>query len=99
MAGTLWSHRDAYIENSPFFYLDRVHASVLLISGMADESKVVQAREAYHALRRLDKCVTWRSYRYEGHHTLKWSHANLRDLATSVVDWFDSELKGDIERR
>ena len=92
LGGTLWSRRDAHIENSPFFYLDRVKASLLLISGTGDANVSVQAEDAFRALRRLNKKVAWRSYPDEPHFSCDWSREHLRDMCNAVLDWFDEHL-------
>jgi dipeptidyl aminopeptidase/acylaminoacyl peptidase len=40
MGGTPWQYRDRYIQNSPFFYLDRVQTPILLQYGGAAFSQV-----------------------------------------------------------
>jgi dipeptidyl aminopeptidase/acylaminoacyl peptidase len=47
MGGSLWAKREDYIENSPIFYLDRVHTPVLLTCGSRDLVPPVQAEEVY----------------------------------------------------
>jgi dipeptidyl aminopeptidase/acylaminoacyl peptidase len=90
--GALWERRDAYIENSPLFYLDRVTTPLLLISGGAHAEEPAQAGEAFSALRRLGKRVELRIYRGEGHAPILWSEANYRDVCERVLAWFDEHL-------
>lgn len=93
MNGTLWQQRAAYIENSPLFYLDRTQTPLLLIVGSEDEANAAQAQEAFNALRRLGQRVEMRLYTHEGHGVTGWSEANVRDVCTRIIAWFDEFLK------
>ena len=90
--GSLWERRDAYIENSPLFYLDRVVTPLLLISGGTHADEPAQGGEAFSALRRLGKRVELRVYRGEGHVPILWSETNYRDACERVLAWFDEHL-------
>jgi dipeptidyl aminopeptidase/acylaminoacyl peptidase len=92
MGGSLWENRDAYIENSPLFYLDRVQTPVLLAAGTGNREDAAQAREAFSALRRLGRRVELRLYRGESHAPFHWSCENLRNLCDHVLDWFETYL-------
>jgi dipeptidyl aminopeptidase/acylaminoacyl peptidase len=88
--GTLWEKRDAYIENSPLFYLDRVRTPLLVICGTAQPEEELQARQTYGALRRLGKRVELRLYRDEGHCPSTWSEPSARDVSERIAAWFDA---------
>ena len=54
MGGTPWEFRERYIENSPFFYLDRVETPLLLIHGAEDTASApFNADQVFVGLRRL----------------------------------------------
>jgi dipeptidyl aminopeptidase/acylaminoacyl peptidase len=91
--GTLWEKRDAYIENSPLFYLDRVTTPLLLVVGTNDTTNTAQAGEVFNGLRRLGKRVELRLYQNESHCTDGWSQSNTRDVCESMIAWFDTFLK------
>ena len=93
MGGSLWEKRQAYIENSPLFYLDRVETPVLLSCGTRNQEEPAQAGEAFSALRRLGKSVEVRFYEGEDHWAGEWSERNLRDLYSAICAWFDRYLK------
>jgi len=93
LGGSLWERREAYIENSPLFYLDRVRTPLLLVHGCEDLGAHAQAGEAFNALRRLGQPVELRRYHKEGHWPGTWSETNLRDLCERVLCWFDEYLK------
>jgi dipeptidyl aminopeptidase/acylaminoacyl peptidase len=92
MGGPLWERRDAYVENSPLFHLDRVTTPLLLVCGGVNPGEVSQAGEAFSALRRLGQRVELRVYRGEGHRIGVWSEASYRDLCDRVLAWFDTFL-------
>ena len=92
LGGSPWENRDAYIENSPFFYLDRVSTPLLLVCGTGDQDGSTQAEETFVALRRLGKRVELRLYKDEHHGTSAWSRDALDDLYRRVVDWFNCHV-------
>ena len=95
LGGSLWENRDAYIENSSLFYLDRVTTPLLLFSGDDDTGAFAQASETFSALRRLGQRVELRNYKGEGHWPGSWSESNLRDVLNRTIAWFDEHLKPD----
>jgi dipeptidyl aminopeptidase/acylaminoacyl peptidase len=91
MGGTPWQYRNRYIENSPFFYLDRVQTPVLLEYGDADETVApYNSRMAFVALRRLGKTATLVGYAGEDHVLAKTS--NQIDFSNRMLDWFAKYL-------
>ena len=93
LGGSLWESRDAYIENSSLFYLDRVTTPLLLLSGDGDTGAFTQASETFSALRRLGQRVELRNYLGEDHWPGVWSAANLRDVLARTLAWFDEHLR------
>lgn len=92
LGGSPWENRAAYIENSPFFCLDRVSTPLLLVCGTGDQEGSNQAEETFIALRRLGKRVELRLYKDEHHGTSAWSRDALDDLCRRVVDWFNCHV-------
>jgi dipeptidyl aminopeptidase/acylaminoacyl peptidase len=93
MPGNPWEFRDRYIENSPFFFLDRVRTPVLLLHGGADPTVLpARAAETFVALRRLGRPVELVRYEGEGHHPGTWSVANATDYWQRIFGWFDKYL-------
>jgi dipeptidyl aminopeptidase/acylaminoacyl peptidase len=89
-----WERRDRYVENSPFFYLDRVRTPLLILQGARDYvAPVYGADELFTGLRRLGKEVEYAKYGSEGHNPEVWRTAHQRDYYTRIVKWFDSHLK------
>lgn len=94
MGGTPWEFRERYIENSPFFYLDRVETPLLLIHGSEDSASFpFNADQVFVGLRRLGKQVEYAKYLGEEHSESGWGYANQIDYLTRVINWFDEHLK------
>jgi dipeptidyl aminopeptidase/acylaminoacyl peptidase len=94
MGASPWEVRDSYVENSPFFYLDRVRTPLLLMHGDIDPAPVDQADQVYFAMRRLGKPVEYARYAGMGHSTT--DSGNERDYLERIIGWFDRHLKGDM---
>jgi dipeptidyl aminopeptidase/acylaminoacyl peptidase len=92
MGASPWERRDRYIENSPFFYLDRVTTPLLLIHGGRDDPVV--SRETFVALRRLGNDVAYAEYPDVRHAFVDASLEQQRDYYTRVLTWFDRYLRG-----
>jgi dipeptidyl aminopeptidase/acylaminoacyl peptidase len=90
MGGSPWQYRDRYIENSPFFYLDRVSTPLLLIHGGDDHPAL--AEQTFSALRRLSKRVEYARYEGEGHHQMTWSLEDQADYWGRILRWYDRYL-------
>jgi dipeptidyl aminopeptidase/acylaminoacyl peptidase len=92
MGGDPWELRSRYVENSPFFYLDRIKTPVLLVHGTADVAVPVMESDAvYVALWRLGKEVEYARYVGEGHGG--WSRINSLDYVQRTLAWFERYLK------
>ena len=93
MGGSPWEVPERYVENSPFFRLDRVEAPVLLLHGGEDDAvPPFLADQLFTALRRLGKTVTYARYAGEGHWEGTWSRANQLDALRRTLAWFDRYL-------
>lgn len=68
MGTTPWQDRNRYIENSPFFYYDRIHTPLLMMAGVDDNAVPLKDHnETFVALRRLGKEVEYLRYAGESH--------------------------------
>src|SRR5262249_42902772 len=95
MGGTPWQFRQRYIDNSPFFYLDRTETPLLIVHGAEDRAvRSFLGDEMFVALRRLGKEVQYAKYQGEDHSPPYWSYANQLDLSNRMIGWFDRYLKG-----
>jgi dipeptidyl aminopeptidase/acylaminoacyl peptidase len=96
MGGSPWEFRERYLENSPFFYLDRVQTPLLIIHGSKDDAvPVYLADGVFTGLRRLGKTVSYARYEGESHWEGTWHRANQLDALNRVIAWFDRYLKGE----
>ncbi len=93
IGGTLWEARDAYIDNSPVFFADRIETPLLIMFGDQDDAVPwYQGIELYLAMRRLGKDAVFLQYRGEPHHLKQY--ANKLDYALKMKAFFDHHLKG-----
>ncbi|HYE87836.1 MAG TPA: prolyl oligopeptidase family serine peptidase, partial [Vicinamibacterales bacterium] len=66
--GTLWDNRDAFVENSPVFHLNKMATPLLLMHGDADlATPHTESEQVFVGLRRLGKVVEYVRYGGEGH--------------------------------
>ncbi len=87
-----WGDPEAYVRNSPLFFLDKVQASVLLLNGSEDIASAGQAAEAYSGLLRLGRKVEWIQYEGADHFTPEWECTKFEHLCNAILDWFDQNL-------
>ncbi len=93
MGGSPWQVRDKYIENSPYFYLDRVESPLLIVHGAEDTTVApFLADELFVALRRLGKEVEYAKYEGEGHSVVYWKYSNQADYCRRMLSWFQQHL-------
>jgi dipeptidyl aminopeptidase/acylaminoacyl peptidase len=94
MGGHPWSERlQPYIEQSPYFQLDKIKTPLLLTHGDSDRIVSSQlSKEIFVGLRRLDKPVVLALYRGENHGIGGWRHDNLEDYWNRVWSWWDRWL-------
>ena len=95
MGGTPWDRRDRFVENSPFFYFDRIQTPLLVIQGTSDTAIApFLGDQTFVALRRLGKEVEYAKYEGEGHSPAQeWSYLHKVDLCQRMLRWLESHLK------
>jgi len=89
IGGTPWQMRERYIENSPYFDLDKVTTPVLLECGK-DDDLCTGSGEMFISLRRLGKEVDLVQYDGEGHVPL--GRANVIDFWNRRIEFVDRQL-------
>ena len=93
IGGTLWDETQRYLDNSPLFFADQVATPLLMLHNDQDGAVPwYQGIEFFLALRRLDKPSWLLNYNGEEHGIKK--HANRRDYATRMSQFFDHYLRG-----
>ena len=95
MGGTPWERRERFIENSPFFYFDRIQTPLLIIQGSTDTAVApFLSDQIFVALRRLGKEAAYAKYEGEGHSPAQeWSYEHQVDLSYRMIRWLDEHLK------
>lgn len=89
---TLWEDREAYIRNSPLFFLDKVNTPLLMMNNDADGAVPwYQGIELYNGLRRLNKSAWLLNYNNDAHNLTK--RANQMDLSIRMLQFFNHYLK------
>jgi len=92
---TPWASRDVFLDNSPYFFLDRIQVPVLVIHGTSDDAVPVHlADEMFNGLERLGKDGVYVQYIGENHVPAEFSFSNQMDLQNRLVAWFAKHLKG-----
>jgi len=82
----------AYAQSSPMTFIKNVRTPTLIVVGDSDkECPAPQSYEYWHALRTLGVETKLVVYENEGHHFRK--PANVEDLVTRSVDWFNTHLR------
>ena len=93
MVDSPWENLEKYISNSPYFRLNELKASVLLLHGGRDGTiPVARAEETFIALRRLGKKAKLVIYEKEEHHPESYSKKNALHQLQTIIDWLDKEL-------
>jgi len=99
MGGTPWQYRQRYIDNSPFFFLDKVQTPLLLIHGGADETvPPYLSGEIFVGLRRLGNETVLALYEGEDHWEGSWSYSNQLDYSQRILNWFDTHLSRNVAK-
>ncbi|HVT11498.1 MAG TPA: prolyl oligopeptidase family serine peptidase [Fimbriimonadaceae bacterium] len=93
IGGSLWADPLKYIENSPIFYVDKIHTPLLIMSNDKDGAVPwYQGIEYFSALRRLSKPAWLVSYNDEDHNIVQ--RKNRKDWSIRMQQFFDHYLKG-----
>jgi dipeptidyl aminopeptidase/acylaminoacyl peptidase len=89
MHGTPWEYRERYLQNSPYFFLDRVTTPLLIERGLQDHISSANGG-VYLALKRLNKEVEFLEYGTEDH--VVQQPANVIDFWQRRIDWMQRFL-------
>jgi dipeptidyl aminopeptidase/acylaminoacyl peptidase len=94
IGATPWQRPDLYIENSPFFHLNKVNTPLVIMANDADGAVPwYQGIEFFTALRRLGKKVWMLNYNGEAHNLVE--RKNRKDIQVREQQYFDWLLKGE----
>jgi len=93
MMGHPWEYFDQYKRNSPFFYLDNVSSSVLILHGGSDPTVLTsEAEELFIGLRRLKKKSRLLIFANQGHHPGSWDRSEAIQYWDEIFKWLETEL-------
>ena len=87
-----WENPLRYVENSPFFYLDRLVTPLMIQAGGEDQNIHPYSEQVFTALKYLHKDVTYLRYEDEGHVLLR--SVNRVDYWNRVLPFLDRHVKG-----
>lgn len=93
MGESPWADLKRYIDNSPFYRLDRIHTPLLIVAGGADDTCPPDgARFFFVGLRRLQRAAELRIYPGEGHVISDWSVPHAVDVSRRMVAFLRKHL-------
>jgi len=81
-----WSDLKRYLDNSPYYRVDRIHTPLLLIHGREDRAcPATQSEMMFVGLRRLGRAAQLAVYEGEGHVITDWDPGHAADAADRVL--------------
>jgi dienelactone hydrolase len=93
IGGTLWDKLPLYMQNSPLFFVPRIHTPLLIMHNDKDNAVPwYQGVELFNAMRRLNKPVWMLVYNGQPHNLSR--RADEKDLTRRFQQFFDYFLKG-----
>lgn len=94
LAGTPWTDQQRFLDNSPYYRVDRIRTPLLLVHGESDPGcPVEEARKLYAALRALDRPVEIVTYEGQGHSVSQWSLPQAVDATNRVLIFLEKALR------
>lgn len=93
MGATLWEKTQRYIDNSPFFALDRLQTPLLVLQGSADALSNTQGPALFAGLRRLGKPAEYLVGTNMDHVPVAWSIETQKELIPRVLAFLNTNLK------
>ncbi len=92
IGGTLWDKLPLYMQNSPLFFVPRIHTPLLIMHNDKDNAVPwYQGIELFNAMRRLNKPVWMLVYNGQPHNLSR--RADEKDLTRRFQQFFDYYLK------
>jgi len=88
-----WKNRELLIDNSPYFFLNRLEAPLLILQGSIDTTVPPQlAKEVYGGLEQLGRQAAYVEYQGEDHFPGDFTFSHQLDYYQRVLDWFGTYL-------
>jgi dipeptidyl aminopeptidase/acylaminoacyl peptidase len=93
MGESPWANLQRYIDNSPFYRIDRIHTPLPIVAGDADDTCPADgARFFFVGLRRLERPAELLVYPGEGHVISDWSVPHAVDVSRRMVEFLHKHL-------
>jgi len=86
-----WEDPLRYVQNSPFYYLDRVTTPLIIQAGGEDRFIHPLSEQVFTGLKYLDKEVTYLRYENDGHVLMR--SASRIDYWNRVLPFFERHVK------
>ena len=93
MKASLWEKPQRYIDNSPFYALDKLQAPLLILQGEADDISKTHSQPLMNALQRLGKPAELLVGADMDHVPISWSIETQRELISRVLEFLDRNLR------
>jgi len=94
MGESPWANPLRFIDNSPFYRLDRIRTPLFIVAGEQDDTvPYAESKKLFVGLRRLERPVQLALYPGEGHVISTWSTANAVDVSRRMVEFLDQHLE------
>lgn len=94
MGESPWANPARFIDNSPYYRIDRIRTPLLIVAGDADETvPYEESKKFFVGLRRMDRPVQLLVYPGEGHVIATWSKPNAVDVSQRMIDFLDKHLR------
>jgi dipeptidyl aminopeptidase/acylaminoacyl peptidase len=93
MGDSPWANPQRFIDNSPYYRVERIRTPLLIVAGESDDAVPYQeSTKLFVGLRRMNRPVQLAIYPGEGHVIASWSTANAVDVSQRMVDFLDKHL-------
>lgn len=94
MGETPWTNPQRFIDNSPFYRIDRIHTPMLIVAGEKDSTvPYEESKKLFVGLRRLDRPAQLAIYPGQGHVIATWSTESAVDVSRRMVNFLDKHLR------
>ncbi|RYG98016.1 MAG: S9 family peptidase, partial [Alphaproteobacteria bacterium] len=88
--GAPWEAPQQYIDNSPFYQLDKVNTPLIIQAGASDQAIIQHSDQVWVGMNKLKKDVIYLRYGGESH--VLAGAANLQDYWQRVLEFLDAKL-------
>lgn len=85
-----WEAPQQYIDNSPFYQLDKVNTPLIIQAGASDQAIIQHSDQVWVGMNKLKKDVIYLRYGGESH--VLAGAANLQDYWQRVLEFLDAKL-------